>query len=222
MPADNEQLHPEGPRPSVVVVVEECFNYAAWQNSVPLLRSVVVDNPTDGELSSVTVELFVTPTFARPKSWKVDRIGAGQQVTLRDIDIEVDAHYLDRLDEAVRGILSFRLSKGDKTLAETNAPLRILAHDEWGGMGSMGELLPAFVTPNDPALAPLLKSAAEALGRHGHSTALDGYQSGDANRSYMLSKARSGRQWPPSPSLTRRPRAASSKSGKRPVESPQC
>ncbi len=108
---------------------------------------------------------------------------------LRDVDIEIDAEYLDRLDEAVRGVLSFRLTKGDESLSETNARLRILARDEWGGMGSMGELLPAFVTPNDPALAPLLKSAAEALGRHGHSTALNGYQSGDPNRSYMLAAA---------------------------------
>ncbi len=189
MPSDNNLLHPEGQRPTIVAVVEECFNYAAWQNAVPLLRSVVVENLTDCDLSAVTVEMKVTPAFARSKSWKIDRIGAGRQVTLRDVDIEVDADYLDRLDEAVRGTLSFRLSKGDETLAETNAPLRILARDEWGGMGAMGELLPAFVTPNDPALAQLLKSASDALGRHGHSTALDGYQSGDPNRSYMLAAA---------------------------------
>lgn len=189
MPNDSETRDQLENSPCVIAVAEESFNYAAWQNSVPLLRSVVVENPTDLELSSVTVELKVSPAFARAKSWKVDRIGAGQQVTLRDTDIEVDADYLDRLDEAVRGVLNFRLLKGDQALAETTTPVRVLARDEWGGMGSMGELLPAFVTPNDPALAPLLKSASEALGRHGHSTALDGYQSGDPNRSYMLAAA---------------------------------
>lgn len=176
-------------RPSIVVSGEECFNYAAWQNAVPLLRSVMVDNPTNDELSAITVELKVSPAFARPKSWRVDRVAAGQQVALRDIDIEVDADYLDRLDEAIRGVLRFRLLKDGQPLDETYIPVRVLARDEWGGMGSMGELLPAFVTPNDPAIAPLLKSAAESLGRHGHPTSLDGYQSGDPNRSYMLTAA---------------------------------
>ena len=53
----------------------------------------------------------------------------------------------------------------------------------------MGELLPAFVTPNDPALAALLRSVATLLGQHGHPTALDGYQSGDPNRAYLLAAA---------------------------------
>lgn len=189
MPNDAGTPDPSEHSPRVVAVAEESFNYAAWQNAVPLLRSVVVENPTDAELSSLKVELKVSPAFAHPKTWRVDRVGAGQQVTLRETDIEVDAEYLDRLDEAVRGVLTFRLLKGDQTLAESNNPIRVLARDEWGGMGSMGGLLPAFVTPNDPALAPLLKSAADALGRHGHSTALDGYQTGDPNRCYMLAAA---------------------------------
>ncbi|MEM9353660.1 MAG: DUF3320 domain-containing protein [Planctomycetota bacterium] len=176
-------------KPLVRVIAEECFNYAAWQNAVPLLREVIVENPTDDELSSLTVELTPSPSFARGKSWKVDRVGAGQSVTLRDIDLDIDAEYLDRLDEAVRGRLGFRLVRQDETLAERKHELRVLARDEWGGMGSMGELLPAFVTPNDPALAPLLKSASESLERHGHPAGLDGYQSGDPNRSYMLAAA---------------------------------
>jgi very-short-patch-repair endonuclease len=64
--------------------------------------------------------------------------------------------------------------------------LRALARDEWGGMGSMGELLAAFVMPNDPAVAKLLKAAGESLSRHGHSPSLEGYQSGDPRRVYML------------------------------------
>lgn len=176
-------------KPSVVVGAEDCFNYAAWQNAVPLLREVVVENPTEQVLSSLTVELTPSPSFARNKSWTVDRIGAGESVALRDIDLDIDAEYLDRLDEAVRGKLTFKLTSEDNIIAETSHELRVLARDEWGGMGSMGELLPAFVTPNDPALAPLLRSAAESLERHGHRTALDGYQSGDPNRSYMLAAA---------------------------------
>ncbi|MDA7950186.1 MAG: DUF4011 domain-containing protein [Pirellulaceae bacterium] len=171
------------------VKAEDCFNYAAWQNSVPLLHDISIENLSNHQLSALSVRLTLSPRFAISKNWPIDRIGAGQTVSLRDIDLEMDAEYLDRLDEAVRGKLDFQLIFGEKILAEASHELRVLSRDEWGGMSSMGKLLPAFVTPNDPALAPLLKAASKSFEQHGHPTALDGYQSGDPNRSYMLAAA---------------------------------
>lgn len=172
--------------PCVVIEAAETFNYAAWQNAVPLLRSVSIDNTNGTELSSVTLQLSASPAFAREKRWVVDRVRADEVFSLSDIDLDIDPDYLNRLDEAERGVLTFRLLRQGEILAETTHRLRVLARDEWGGVPTMAELLPAFVTPNDPALAPLLKSAATLLGQHGHSTALDGYQSGDPNRAYLL------------------------------------
>ncbi|MBX3426900.1 MAG: DUF3320 domain-containing protein [Pirellulales bacterium] len=172
--------------PQLVIDAADSFNYAAWQNAVPLLRRVTIDNSGGAELSSLVVELKASPAFARDRRWMVDRIGAGETLTLKDVDLEIDPAYLDGLDEAERGVLTLRLLHKGEALHETTHVLRVLARDEWGGMSSMGELLPAFVTPNDPALAALLRSAATLLGQHGHPTALDGYQSGDPNRAYLL------------------------------------
>ena len=172
--------------PQLVVQAADAFNYAAWQNAVPLLHSVVIDNTNGHELSSLIVELKATPGFAREKRWTVDRVGAGEKLTLKEVDLDIDPAYLERLDEAERGVLTFQLLHKGDIVHETSHVLRVLARDEWGGMSTMGELLPAFVTPNDPALASLLRSAATLLGQHGHSTALDGYQSGDPNRAYLL------------------------------------
>jgi len=44
-----------------------------------------------------------------------------------------------------------------------------------------GQLLPAFVMPNDPTVSSLLRKAAERLAAHGHPSGLDGYQSQDPN-----------------------------------------
>jgi very-short-patch-repair endonuclease len=172
--------------PRLVVEAADSFNYAAWQNAVPLLQSLAIDNTGRPELSSLTIELKAAPGFARDKHWRVDRVCAGETLTLKDVDLDIDPAYLDCLDEAERGALTFKLIHKGNILHETNHVLRVLARDEWGGMSTMGELLPAFVTPNDPALAGLLRSAATLLGQHGHSTALDGYQSGDPNRAYLL------------------------------------
>lgn len=172
--------------PHLTIKAVECFNCAAWQNAVPLLRSVTVENPTSAAISSLTVELTASPQFVRPRRWTIDRVEAEGSVALSDVDLKLDGEYLDRMDEAVRGSLKLRLMSRGETLSEVSQPLRVLARSEWGGMGAMAELLPAFVTPNDPALAPLLKAASDVLVTDGRAPGLDGYQSGDPNRAYLL------------------------------------
>lgn len=175
--------------PQLVVDAAETFNYAAWQNAVPLLRTLAIENADGPALSSLVVELKASPGFTRPKRWLIDRVGAGERFPLRDLDLDIDPAYLDGLDEAERGVLTVQLMQQDSVLHEVRHVLRVLARDEWGGLPTMAELLPTFVTPNDPSLAVLLKTAATALGDGGHSTALDGYQSGDPNRAYLLAAA---------------------------------
>lgn len=170
----------------LIIEATESFNYAAWQNAVPLLRSIAIDNTNGPELASLVVELKASPEFAREKRWTIDRLGAGTILTLKDVDLDIDPAYLDKLDEAERGVLTFSLLQKGNLLHDAKHTLRILARDEWGGMQAMGELLPAFVTPNDPSLSVLLRAAASLLGENGHSTALDGYQSGDPNRAYLI------------------------------------
>jgi len=106
-----------------------------------------------------------------------------------DRRVDLDAAYLAGLNEAERGDVTLTLTSRAVTLAEIHLPVRLLARDEWGGVADMAQLLPAFVMPNDPAVAKLLRSAAEQLTAHGHPSGLDGYQSGDPKRAFMLSAA---------------------------------
>lgn len=187
--SQNKYSANEAPSPRITISAVDAFNYAAWQNAIPLLHGLSIENLSGAELSGIAVELVATPPFIKSKRWIVDRIASGEVFPLQHVDVEIDPEYLDRLDEAVRGVLTIRLAQQERLLAETTHTLRILARDEWGGMASMAELLPAFVTPNDPALARLLKEASGLLGTHGYSVALDGYQSRDPGRAYMLAAA---------------------------------
>jgi len=177
-----EQVGGSQSGPCLRIEAVESFNYVAWQNARPLLRRVTIDNTQGGELSWLTLELKAAPPFVRDRRWTIDRIRAGEKFSLREVELEIDPAQLAGLDEAVRGVLAFELRRPDQTVQTLNHELRVLARDEWGGLSSMGELLPAFVTPNDPALAGLLRSAADVLGQYGHRVGLDGYQSGDPNR----------------------------------------
>jgi hypothetical protein len=52
--------------------------------------------------------------------------------------------------------------------------VELLPHNEWGGIGSMAELLPAFITPNDPAIDRVINAASDCLRRIGKPDRIDG------------------------------------------------
>ena len=181
----------QAPHDGIAILADlaSTFTFASHQNSIPVVRSIRIENLTASSVENARLELTASPAFLRAKTWAIDRIMAGEGLTLSDRRIDLDAGYLAGLDEAERGDIKLRLLKGNRVLAETIVPVRLLARDEWGGVSDMAQLLPAFIMPNDPAIFRVLRSAAERLAGHGHSSALDGYQSNDPKRAYMLAAA---------------------------------
>ncbi|MEZ6041986.1 MAG: DUF3320 domain-containing protein [Planctomycetaceae bacterium] len=129
------------------------------------------------------------PSVARSRVWHIDRIEPEEELEIFDRKIDLEPQYLSGLNEAELGRVDLCLVAADEELARVSFDIRVLARDEWGGFASGPELLAAFVMPNDPAVARLMKKAGDTLGQHGHSTALDGYQSRDLRRAYMLAAA---------------------------------
>ncbi len=125
----------------------------------------------------------------RTKTWLLQQLRPGETLTIRDRDVQLDPGYLNGLNEAELGLATFRIRHHEKVLLEDVRQIRVLARDEWGGMPSMSELLAAFVMPNDPAVASILRKAATILENHHLPSALDGYQSHDPRRAYVLASA---------------------------------
>lgn len=175
--------------PSITADIAGSFTYASYQNAIPVVRSILIENHGGPHLENVRVDLTSSPAFLRAKSWMIDRLAPGDSLPLSDRKIDLDADYLAGLNEAERGEITLRLSQGDRALDEKRFQVRLLARDEWGGVADMAQLLPAFVMPNDPAVARILRSAADRLAEHGLPSGLDGYQSGDPQRAFMLTAA---------------------------------
>jgi len=95
------------------------YSYAAWQNSIPLLRSLTISNTSGDIFDDVEIELTSEPPFLRSKTWKLSRLLARDKVTLEDRDIDLDVRYLGGLNEAERGQLRFKVTAGEKQLAES-------------------------------------------------------------------------------------------------------
>jgi len=179
-----EPIAPELPA-MIEVDVATAFSYAAYQNSVPIIRSLEIINQSPSTQYDLVLEVAASPTFVRPKQWQIDRLHAGQRLAIQDRELQADPDFLRGLNEAERGELRFRLREGAGELATSRADLRVLARDEWGGMAEAGELLAAFVMPNDPAVARILKAASRVLAENNHSSGLEGYQSQDPRRAYL-------------------------------------
>jgi hypothetical protein len=167
------------------------LNLADFQNAVPALHELAIVNGTAAPINDLTVSLDAVPPFVRPRTWSLESVGAGETYHLTQLDVQLDGALISRLTEAEPATLRFELraaAQPDGVLARHDAPVELLARNQWGGIGHLPEMVAAFVQPNDPAIDRLLKSAAMALQHSGKSGAIDGYTQG-ARRAWELASA---------------------------------
>ena len=184
---------PEKPTEPRVVSLQhralQRVNFASAQNDVAIVEGITVGNPTDQPLTDIRITLRAAPPIIRERTWTIDRVAPGSDLSVRDISTPLDIERLEGLNEAEIGELEFRMEAlGLQTIVEKHR-IELLARDEWGGVGDMAQILAAFVSPNDPATARILKDAARLLEDKRHDGSMNGYQSGDPRRAYMLAGA---------------------------------
>ena len=177
------------PMPKIQIDHLDRVNFASAQNAVPVIRRLEIVNSTDTALADLTLTMTSQPVFLRDKVWLIDRVEAQDSVSLTDRDVMFDFQQLVGLNEAEHGQLYFRLNQSGTTLAKLDVGVELLARDEWGGVTDMAQILAAFIPPNDPVIAKLMKKASQVLELGGHESALEGYQSKDPKRTYMLAAA---------------------------------
>jgi hypothetical protein len=170
-------------------VLAEKVGFATHQNAVAVIRDLAVANLGETAVSDTILELTADPPFLTAKSWPIDRIDPGTKAQISDRDVRLNATLLDGLTESIRGTLSLRLMRDGIALAERQSNVELLARNEWGGGGTMGELLAAFAMPNDPAVDKLVKAASDVLRRAGKPDAINGYESKSRERVWSFASA---------------------------------
>ena len=151
-------------------------NMALWQNSVPMLSELSFTNTGSTALAQLTIELESEPPLLRPRSWRLQDIEPGQLRIVTDLDVQLDGPALQNLTEASQGTVRLRAFSNDKAIGEFRQEVRILAHNEWGGARSIPDILAAFVQPNEPAVARIIRQASDILRAAGQQDSMEGYQ----------------------------------------------
>lgn len=171
------------------VAISAKLGLASHQNAVPLVQRVAVTNGGSEPIEDLVLEFEPRLPFAERKAWRIDRLAAGTTLEIADQDIELKEGYLADLSESLRASAKFSLRSHDVALADRTVELELLARNDWGGAGSMPELLAVFCTPNDPAVDKVLKSASDVLRRAGRTDGIDGYQAKSRQRVWELTSA---------------------------------
>ena len=170
------------PMVDLKVIADPTTGYAAIQNNIPVVRSLVVNNKSDEHLNALDVVVSCTPAFAQGTRFHFEQLAPGESRTLSPVDLQPDHAYLIKLDEAEKASIRIKAVADGKTLAEGNHPIEVLAYDQWAGTRSLPELLAAFSMPNSVVVDRLLGKASSLLRKNDAGLSLDGYQSKNRER----------------------------------------
>ncbi|MBQ4826907.1 DUF3320 domain-containing protein [Leisingera sp. HS039] len=173
----------------VVFSTADKVNFSSAQNGVSILRRITLHNGTNALLENLAISIESSPSVIKLKTWTLDRLGPGEERNLSDLETPLNDTLLSGLNEAEFGQLTLKVSANDTELFREERRIEMLARDEWGGIGDMAHLVAAYVSPNDAVIAAILKEAGRLLERGGQSGAIDGYQSKDPGRAWMLAGA---------------------------------
>ncbi|PWV98533.1 AAA domain-containing protein [Paenibacillus cellulosilyticus] len=160
----------------------DVMNYAMQQNFVPMIRKLTFHNHLAVDLSGVQVRLKAEPDFAVEWSKNLDHIPAGQPIELGPIQLQVNGTFLAGLTERLTGVLSLEVTHEGQVLIQESVNLTLLAYDQWSGLTMAPEMVAAFIMPNHPVVAQILREASVWLEKWTGNPSFDAYQSRNPNR----------------------------------------
>lgn len=164
-------------------------NVAFYQNAVPIVRELAIENNTGRDLSELSVHLTAEPAFLTPGVWRIQYIANQATHHIRGLDLKLDPSFLAGINASRRAELRIRVEAAGETLVESAVELNLLPPSHWGGVNAAPELLAAFVRPTDPSVDVILREASGKLAAAGRDDAMDGYRKKTKARAWEIADA---------------------------------
>ncbi len=155
------------------------FNYSNAQALQCPMRSLSVADETDNDVRDVLIRVDSATDLLTDQDFTVPSIPAHTTIDIDCSSVVVDTKRLLQLTERMTDNVHIEVRKGQDVLATADYQVVFFAFDQWLGTP---ETLAAFVTPNHPALSPVIVRASALLQEWTGSSSFEGYQSGDPNR----------------------------------------
>ena len=185
--AQTEEL--VNPTIRITCTAADNVNVAFYQNAVPIIRDLAVENALGRDLTDISVHLTAEPPFLTPGVWRIERIADQATHHIRSLDLKLDPAFLAGINASRRGELRIQIEASGAVLAEQAVEINLLPPSHWGGVNSAPELLAAFVRPTDPSIDVILREASDKLAAAGRDEAMDGYRKATKARAWEIADA---------------------------------
>ena len=171
---NNQQLDPKY---SLQVDCASALNFVLQQNSVPLIRQILISSTET--ISGSRIVIRSNPDYFKEHTINIANLEGNQFLALDKPKLVFDIKLLQELPENLKGSIEILwLNEKEEILAEQRAEIDLLTIDTWGGERQPIELLASFSQPNASALSPILVKASEIL-KAKELGSLSGYQERD-------------------------------------------
>ena len=95
--------------------------------------------------------------FAKEYTYHIEEIAAGQSVEISPVKIQLKTEFLFSLTEKMVAMIQVELFCGEEKIYSDSDEVELLAFDQWSGLLFMPEIISAFVTPNHPKIAEVIR-----------------------------------------------------------------
>lgn len=160
-----------------------CINYAMIHNHVSSCNFCELANNDEVDWNHIKVS--IDGELIKHSESVLEIIPKGQNVQISSLEISPESGKLIELTEGIDTHFNLTITIADEITYQQIFPIKLMAYDQWTGVGVMPELLVTFVTPNHPILSRISVKASQFLEKWTGNSALDKYQTQDPNRVRM-------------------------------------
>ena len=162
-------------------VVAGAVGFVPAGSSLPVIRELVISNPTEDEFAGLSVNISALPGFALPWSARIDLLPASGRALL-PVDFSLLSEYFVCLDETIPGEIEVTVTHADQVVGRKVFPLTLLAYGSWSGLGLLPHTLACHVIPGHPLIHKFVTAAQRMLAALPEKRALCGYDDLDGIR----------------------------------------
>ena len=164
------------PPVSVRLDHSQSLNLAMVENKVPLVSSIGVTNLSSEPLGNLSVLARLGGDENKHWEARIASLPPRGTYNLSPVELPLPVERLLEVNERQRANIGLWVMQDRAVLLEKSAEVTVLAYNEWNGMSGLPQLLAAFVQPNHPALAEVLKQTSLVMARETGDPSLPGYQ----------------------------------------------
>ncbi len=166
-------------------------NWALERSGVPLVHEIRLRNDGAEPVTGLEVEAVLAGGLSAPFRRTIPAVPAESTFGIERPDIRLDADKLRQVLERERCELAVTVRDNGGPVATATFPVDVLAFNEWDAV-KVPELLAAFVLPNHPDVATLLREISTRIAAATGDASLQGYQAGTRARPRAVLEAAFG------------------------------